>query len=631
VALDEQLERELDRAARLADPAGVYEDLVRRRERLRVRRRVTAGAIAFAVFIGGAFGVYALSGTIGDDRRRPAAVGELTGRLVFSTITEEDGSRSSMGWHLVAMSPDGTDRVDIAPRGIHEAILPTTSPDGARIAFVGSEGKQHAVYVMDADGTDPQPILRFAEFDSAKALAWSPDGTRIAMVRETGADDGTQDGGWTTTIWTFAPDGTELRPITTTGRETSVAWSPDSSRLVFSRYEPIDPNDQDVANDIYVVDADGSNETRLSNDGNASSPAWSPDGTTIAFDRSASNGVGVDLALMEVDGSNVRPLTNAEGNEFGAAWSATGDAIVFSELQPDASREHSLAQVSVIRPDGSDYRVLTRSEISPAAIGIWWSVDPVDVQPAPDAVTGPTPVTGPDATGVGTTDLGLGYPVCAISTVRGHFATNATIGTAYGFTDASNGCPKTADAHGVQRLGIDLTGDGTVETSTDLEGCDPFCTAFAAPDFDGDGTDEVLVQNIQFTIAGVRAYDVGIDADGGFARPVTIASPGYPGEGLPPGMQPQFFIGGDGSLSDSLRCDGSHPNRTVAQASAVMDPSDSPDSVWNIDTTEYVLNPDGTMTVLYVQHSEEPADGDVSFAQSDGICGARLPYPYGGS
>jgi hypothetical protein len=62
-----------------------------------------------------------------------------------------------------------------------------------------------------------------------------------------------------------------------------------------------------------------------------------------------------------------------------------------------------------------------------------------------------------------------------------------------------------------------------------------------------------------------------------------------------------------------------------------MDPSDSPDSVWNIDTTEYVLNPDGTMTVLYVQHSEEPADGDVSFAQSDGICGARLPYPYGGS
>src|SRR6185436_8898125 len=101
----------------------------------------------------------------------------------------------------------------------------------------GYDGDRHGVYVMDVDGSHVDPILRLEEFDSVEALAWSPDGTRIAMLREIGGEGGTQDGDWTSTIWTLAPDGSDLRRITTSGRETGLSWSPDSSRLAISRHE----------------------------------------------------------------------------------------------------------------------------------------------------------------------------------------------------------------------------------------------------------------------------------------------------------------------------------------------------------------------------------------------------------
>ena len=40
MALDERLRRELDRAAQPADPSGVYEHLIRRRERRKIGRKV---------------------------------------------------------------------------------------------------------------------------------------------------------------------------------------------------------------------------------------------------------------------------------------------------------------------------------------------------------------------------------------------------------------------------------------------------------------------------------------------------------------------------------------------------------------------------------------------------------------
>src|SRR3954462_11156101 len=156
MALDERLQRELDRAARPADPGGVYEELIRRRERLRIRRRVAAGTIAFAVFVGGVVGLYGLSRTLGTDDAPPAGATAVGGRLLFVAL---DPSRAiegrTFGWGIASMAPDGRDLRDLHPAGLDETLYPTASPDGSRLAFVGyvAEPRSTAVYAMDADGT----------------------------------------------------------------------------------------------------------------------------------------------------------------------------------------------------------------------------------------------------------------------------------------------------------------------------------------------------------------------------------------------------------------------------------------------------------------------------------------------
>ena len=65
MALDERLRRAIGDAGEPADPSGVYEVLIRRRERRRIRRRVGSGVLALAVLAGTTAGVFALSKLFG--------------------------------------------------------------------------------------------------------------------------------------------------------------------------------------------------------------------------------------------------------------------------------------------------------------------------------------------------------------------------------------------------------------------------------------------------------------------------------------------------------------------------------------------------------------------------------------
>ncbi|MGZ8599801.1 MAG: hypothetical protein ACXWX6_06260 [Actinomycetota bacterium] len=67
MTLDERLHRELESAARPADPAGVYEELIRRKERRRVVHRVERGALAAAVVAGSVAAVFVLSRVFSPD------------------------------------------------------------------------------------------------------------------------------------------------------------------------------------------------------------------------------------------------------------------------------------------------------------------------------------------------------------------------------------------------------------------------------------------------------------------------------------------------------------------------------------------------------------------------------------
>ena len=99
------------------------------------------------------------------------------------------------------------------------AIEPAWSPDGSRIAFVMCERRSNGqlvrkgLMVIPSDGGSPTEIIAGEVYTPD----WSPDGQRLVFAM--GKPGARQ-------IYTIKLDGTDLKPLTTSGDHISPRWSP---------------------------------------------------------------------------------------------------------------------------------------------------------------------------------------------------------------------------------------------------------------------------------------------------------------------------------------------------------------------------------------------------------------------
>ena len=158
----------------------------------------------------------------------------------------------------------------------------TWSPDGKRIAFLGSEAAGDVgLYVADVgtggalsgglQGTRIGSDLGSDLADPSGRPQWSPDGSELVAAGPQG-------------VFVIKADGSGQRLVVENASKP--AWSPGGDRLAFLRQ--VDPseywNGRPCTTRTWVIDADGTNERELEElgDGCAFGPAWSPDGTRLA-------------------------------------------------------------------------------------------------------------------------------------------------------------------------------------------------------------------------------------------------------------------------------------------------------------------------------------------------------------
>ncbi|MGH2589328.1 MAG: TolB family protein, partial [Actinomycetota bacterium] len=243
MALDERLKRELERAARPADPSGVYEHLIRRRERRRIARKVQSAALAVVVVLGSIGGFYALTRVFREGAPPVAAPSVSNGLIVVSRDVPGEGV------HLFAASPDGSEVRQFTPQGRAVYRSPDVSPDGRTIVVAHEipsfERGLSVLALLPIDGGSPEWLTEPAV---VRDPAWSPDGSRIAFAGSLGGPFGIY-------VFDFGTGDIELVPGTDDNSVGHPTWSPDGSRIAFeaSTGSNIEIEQMQATWDIYSV------------------------------------------------------------------------------------------------------------------------------------------------------------------------------------------------------------------------------------------------------------------------------------------------------------------------------------------------------------------------------------------
>jgi TolB protein len=188
-----------------------------------------------------------------------------------------------------------------------EVYAPEISPDGQRIVFANIIGTFSRIWMMDRDGSHPHEIFGLDGKDCVDPT-WSPDGTRILFAAGIGTDK---------QLFTITPTGEDLVPVHDTFRTRGRSdWSSDGS--IIAAYSWRSPGF-----DIFYVDPGGSNLRQMTSGGRNLAPSFSPDSRWMVYTSYAGENIdpdGCELFIMPVDGNQIIQLTHNSFCDWQPRW-----------------------------------------------------------------------------------------------------------------------------------------------------------------------------------------------------------------------------------------------------------------------------------------------------------------------
>jgi TolB protein len=175
--------------------------------------------------------------------------------LVFSY-----GSDATDLWRLALEGGEGPVRITVG-RGSENA-QPTFSPDGRRIAFTTGRLGRPEIYIMDADGANPQWLTTtgFGDQSYRSDPSWSPDGRSVAF--QTQIEGRFQ-------VATINLRDRSVKQHTIEGTNEQPSWAPDGRHLVFT-------SNRGGSRQLWVLDTESGRMRQLTSGAAARMGAWSP-------------------------------------------------------------------------------------------------------------------------------------------------------------------------------------------------------------------------------------------------------------------------------------------------------------------------------------------------------------------
>ncbi len=199
------------------------------------------------------------------------------------------------------------------------------------------------IYIMNTDGTGRKAVS--ATIADETEPSWSPNYTRLVFSKKKSGAGGSQLNG----LWTIGWDGSSPVRVSNDSTDRGASWGK-SNRIVFhSRRD----NPVGTANEIYTVNPDGTGLVRLTtNAADDRDPAWSPDGSKIVFASNRSpylRTLGhMHLWVMNADGTGLKQLTTGSDGETQPAWSPDGTRIAYhystgiAAVHTDGTKDNSI-------------------------------------------------------------------------------------------------------------------------------------------------------------------------------------------------------------------------------------------------------------------------------------------------